>query len=79
MLLELLVKMGPENDLLRLLSKIYEPTSGEIEINGKIRSLLSLGAGLEITLTGRENIKRLLYLYGESQWKPRSRNKNFPV
>jgi len=55
-----------KTSLLRLISRIYEPTSGKVEINGRIRSLLSLGAGLENSLTGRENIKRLLYLYGES-------------
>lgn len=54
-----------KTSLLRLISKIYEPTAGKVEINGTARSLLSLGAGLEPSLTGRENIKRLLYLYGE--------------
>ena len=55
-----------KTSLLRLLSKIYEPTRGTVSVQGKTRSLLSLGAGLEVSLTGRENIKRLLYLYGES-------------
>ena len=68
-----------KTSLLRLISKIYDPTSGNAEINGKVRSLLSLGAGLELSLTGRENIKRLLYLSGESsfimkRWKPKLSN-----
>ena len=54
-----------KTSLLRLISKIYEPTDGKVEINGTSRSLLSLGSGLEPSLSGRENIKRLLYLYGE--------------
>ena len=56
-----------KTSLLRLISKIYYPTSGNAEINGRVRSLLSLGAGLELSLTGRENVKRLLYLSGESK------------
>ena len=54
-----------KTSLLRLISKIYEPTDGKVEINGTSRSLLSLGSGLEPSLSGRENIKRLLYLFGE--------------
>ena len=54
-----------KTSLLRLISKIYKPTTGKIEVNGKAKCLLNLGAGLEPSLTGRENIRRLLYLYGE--------------
>ena len=39
-----------KTSLLRLLSKIYEPTRGTVSVQGKTRSLLSLGAGLESAL-----------------------------
>jgi ABC-type polysaccharide/polyol phosphate transport system ATPase subunit len=42
------------------MSQIILPSSGRIEINGRVSSLLELGAGFHPDLTGRENV----YLYG---------------
>lgn len=42
--------------LIRLLSGITAPTAGEIEINGRLASLVEVGAGFQPDLTGRENI-----------------------
>jgi ABC-type polysaccharide/polyol phosphate transport system ATPase subunit len=42
--------------LIRLISGITPPTTGEIEINGRLASLVELGAGFHPDLTGRENI-----------------------
>jgi ABC-type polysaccharide/polyol phosphate transport system ATPase subunit len=42
--------------LLKLLGKIIEPTRGNIKINGKVSTLLELGAGFHPELTGAENI-----------------------
>ncbi len=42
--------------LIRLLSGITAPTTGEIEINGRLASLVEVGAGFQPDLTGRENI-----------------------
>jgi homopolymeric O-antigen transport system ATP-binding protein len=46
--------------LLKLLSKVTYPTGGSIDVNGRLSSLIELGAGFHPELTGRENI----YLYG---------------
>jgi ABC-type polysaccharide/polyol phosphate transport system ATPase subunit len=42
--------------LLRLISGIIKPTSGRVEVGGRIGSLLELGAGFHPDLTGRENV-----------------------
>jgi lipopolysaccharide transport system ATP-binding protein len=42
--------------LLKILSRITEPTEGEARINGRVGSLLEVGAGFHSELTGRENI-----------------------
>ena len=41
---------------LKLISRIIEPTSGQIKVNGRVGALLELGAGFHPDLTGRENI-----------------------
>lgn len=45
-----------KSTMLKLISKIYEPTSGSIISNGRIVPLIELGAGFNPELTGRENI-----------------------
>lgn len=41
---------------LKLVSRILEPTSGRIQVDGRVGALLELGAGFHPDLTGRENI-----------------------
>lgn len=45
-----------KSTILKLVSRIIEPTSGHIEINGRVGALLELGAGFHPDLTGRENV-----------------------
>ena len=45
-----------KSTLLKLMTKILYPNSGQIEINGKLTSLLELGAGFHPDFSGRENI-----------------------
>jgi len=42
--------------LLKVLSRITEPTEGYAEIHGRVVSLLEVGTGFHPELTGRENI-----------------------
>ncbi|MBU4464014.1 MAG: ABC transporter ATP-binding protein [Proteobacteria bacterium] len=46
--------------ILKILSRITEPTEGRVELKGRVGSLLEVGTGFHPELTGHENI----YLYG---------------
>jgi len=45
-----------KSTLLKCLAKIYWPTSGEIQYRGRMASLLEVGSGFHLELSGRENI-----------------------
>lgn len=45
-----------KSTLLKLMTKIIYPNKGTVETNGKLTSLLELGAGFHPDFTGRENI-----------------------
>ena len=57
---ESLAVIGPngagKSTLLQVLAGIIRPTEGSVDVVGHVSGLLTLGAGFDIELTGRENI-----------------------
>ncbi|MCM3261596.1 ABC transporter ATP-binding protein [Paenibacillus lautus] len=53
-----------KSTLLKLLTQIIYPDSGEIEIKGRVSSLLELGAGFHPDFTGIENIYMNASIFG---------------
>jgi ABC-type polysaccharide/polyol phosphate transport system ATPase subunit len=63
--------LGPsgsgKTSLLRTIAGVFEPDAGNIRVQGRVASLLSIEAGLLPTLTGRENCLLLGVLAGFSR------------
>lgn len=57
---ESLALIGPngagKTSILKLLAQITKPTTGNIQVNGKLSALIELGAGFHPDLSGRENV-----------------------
>jgi lipopolysaccharide transport system ATP-binding protein len=49
-----------KSTILKLMTRILEPTSGSLQTRGRIAALLELGSGFHPELSGRENV----FLYG---------------
>jgi len=53
-----------KTSLLRMLAGIYEPSTGQIQVRGKISSFINLGLGLDHEATGAENILLCGLMFG---------------
>lgn len=53
--------------LLKIIGRIMQPSSGKIEIYGKVSSFIALGSGLHPDLTTRQNIVLYGMILGESK------------
>lgn len=56
-----------KSTLLKLITKILRPDQGEIKVEGRISSLIELGAGFHPDFTGRENIYTNAAIFGLSK------------
>lgn len=45
-----------KSTMLKMLAGVYQPTSGSIEINGKLTPFIELGVGFNPELSGRDNV-----------------------
>ena len=62
-----------KSTLLKILSRITEPTEGRAWIKGRVGSLLEVGTGFHLELTGRENIFLNGAILGMKRWEIRSK------
>jgi lipopolysaccharide transport system ATP-binding protein len=53
-----------KSTLLKILSRIVYPTEGEARLRGRVTSLLEVGTGFNMELTGRENVYLNAALHG---------------
>ncbi len=56
-----------KSTLLRTIAGLIKPQEGTMTINGTFAPILAIGAGLELELSGYENMHLLLSLYGKSR------------
>jgi len=53
-----------KSTLLKILSRLVYPTEGEVRIRGRVTSLLEVGTGFNMSMSGRENIYLNAALHG---------------
>lgn len=53
-----------KSTMLKMLTQIYYPNKGKITVNGRVSSLIELGAGFHPDMSGRENIYINASIYG---------------
>ena len=58
-----------KSTLLKLLSRVTSPSTGRIQVKGRMASLLEVGTGFHPELTGRENIYLNGTILGMRKWE----------
>ncbi len=53
-----------KSTLLRTMAGIFQPACGTIDREGRVSSIFEIGAGLDLELSGYENIRRMALLIG---------------
>ena len=67
-----------KSTLLKLMTRILYPDNGSISINGRVSSLIELGAGFHPDMSGRENIYTNAAIFGKgNRQKTQRHNKLF--
>ena len=56
-----------KSTLLRTMAGIYAPTSGRVTRQGRVATMLELCAGMDMELSGYDNIMRMCLLMGETR------------
>lgn len=68
-----------KSTLLQLICGTLTPTSGDIQVNGRVAALLELGAGFNPEFTGRENVYMNAAIFGLSEAEIDSRFNDIAV
>lgn len=56
-----------KSSLLKVISRVFKPTTGQIEVTGRLAPILELGTGFDFELTGVENIYLNALLLGHKR------------
>lgn len=62
-----------KSTLLQIVAGVLDPSSGQVEVNGRVAALLELGSGFNPELTGRENVRVNAAILGLSPTQVRER------
>lgn len=64
-----------KSTLLKMVVGIYPPTSGRIEVRGRVTPMIEIGTGFDVELSGRENIYVNGSILGYSRQEMKAREK----